>query len=65
MPLHFIPPNGMYGCRVRWSFTNAVPHSSRAATHPIQLYFKRARSSEILLGAPAYHRELLARHLAL
>jgi alkylation response protein AidB-like acyl-CoA dehydrogenase len=33
--------------------------------HPVQLYFKRARSSEILLGAPAYHRELLARHLSL
>jgi alkylation response protein AidB-like acyl-CoA dehydrogenase len=33
--------------------------------HPVQLYFKRARSSEILFGAPAYHRELLARHLAL
>ena len=33
--------------------------------HPVQLYFKRARSSEILLGAPAYHRELLAGHLAL
>ena len=33
--------------------------------HPVQLYFKRARSSEVLLGAPAYHRELLARYLAL
>ena len=33
--------------------------------HPVQLYFKRARSAEILLGAPAYHRELLAQHLAL
>jgi alkylation response protein AidB-like acyl-CoA dehydrogenase len=33
--------------------------------HPIQLYFKRARSSEVLLGTPAYHRDLLARHLAL
>jgi alkylation response protein AidB-like acyl-CoA dehydrogenase len=33
--------------------------------HPIQLYFKRARSSEVLLGVPAYHRDLLARHLAL
>ncbi len=33
--------------------------------HPVQLYFKRARSSEILLGTPAYHRGLLARHLAL
>jgi hypothetical protein len=32
---------------------------------PVQLYFKRARSSEVLLGGPAYHRELLARHLAL
>ena len=33
--------------------------------HPVQLYFKRARSSEVLLGAPAYHRDFLARHLAL
>jgi alkylation response protein AidB-like acyl-CoA dehydrogenase len=33
--------------------------------HPVQLYFKRARSAEVLLGAPAYHRELLARHLSL
>ena len=33
--------------------------------HPVQLYFKRARSSEVFLGAPAFHRELLARHLAL
>jgi alkylation response protein AidB-like acyl-CoA dehydrogenase len=33
--------------------------------HPVQLYFKRARSSEVLLGAPAYHRGLLARYLAL
>ena len=33
--------------------------------HPIHLYFKRARSSEVFLGTPAYHRELLARHLRL
>lgn len=33
--------------------------------HPIHIYFKRARSSEIFLGAPAYHRELLAQQLAL
>jgi alkylation response protein AidB-like acyl-CoA dehydrogenase len=33
--------------------------------HPVQLYFKRARSSEVFLGAPAWHRERLARHLAL
>jgi len=33
--------------------------------HSVQLYFKRARSSEVLLGAPAYHRDLLARHLSL
>jgi alkylation response protein AidB-like acyl-CoA dehydrogenase len=28
--------------------------------HPAHLYFKRARSSEVLLGSPAYHRRLLA-----
>ncbi|UGQ11231.1 acyl-CoA/acyl-ACP dehydrogenase [Yinghuangia sp. ASG 101] len=28
--------------------------------HPAHLYFKRAKSSEVLLGTPAYHRELLA-----
>lgn len=29
--------------------------------HPIHLYFKRARSSELLLGSPAYHRAQLAK----
>lgn len=33
--------------------------------HPIHLYFKRARSSEQLLGTPSHHRELLAEYLAL
>ena len=33
--------------------------------HPAHLYFKRAKSSELLLGDPAYHRELLARRLAI
>jgi alkylation response protein AidB-like acyl-CoA dehydrogenase len=28
--------------------------------HPAQLYFKRAKSSEMLLGDPAFHRERLA-----
>ena len=28
--------------------------------HPAHLYFKRAKSSEILLGDPAYHRQKLA-----
>ncbi|MEV0766785.1 acyl-CoA dehydrogenase family protein [Nocardia salmonicida] len=28
--------------------------------HPAHLYYKRARSGEVLLGAPGYHRELLA-----
>jgi len=28
--------------------------------HPAHLYFKRAKSSEIYLGDPTYHRELLA-----
>ncbi|GAC1570924.1 MAG: acyl-CoA dehydrogenase family protein [Candidatus Dormibacteria bacterium] len=33
--------------------------------HPIHIYFKRARSSELALGTPAQHREILARQLAL
>jgi len=28
--------------------------------HDAHLYFKRAKSSELLLGDPSYHRELLA-----
>jgi alkylation response protein AidB-like acyl-CoA dehydrogenase len=28
--------------------------------HPAHLYFKRAKSSQVLFGDPAYHRELLA-----
>jgi len=33
--------------------------------HPVHLYFKRARSSEVFLGSPALHRERLAAHLAI
>jgi alkylation response protein AidB-like acyl-CoA dehydrogenase len=33
--------------------------------YDVHLYFKRAKSSEILLGAPSFHRELLARRLGL
>src|ERR1700676_5182364 len=33
--------------------------------HPAHLYFKRAKSSEIFLGDPAYHRELLAQRLGI
>ncbi len=33
--------------------------------YDVHLYFKRAKSSEALLGDAAYHRELVARHLAL
>ncbi|GAA2409874.1 acyl-CoA dehydrogenase family protein [Actinomadura vinacea] len=29
--------------------------------HPAHLYFKRAKTSQLLLGDPAHHRELLAR----
>ena len=29
--------------------------------HPAHLYFKRAKSSEILFGSPASHRERIAR----
>jgi alkylation response protein AidB-like acyl-CoA dehydrogenase len=31
--------------------------------YDVHLYFKRAKSSEIFLGSPAYHRELVARHV--
>ena len=33
--------------------------------HHAHLYFKRAKSSELLLGDPAYHRELLAQLLGI
>ncbi|HVM09600.1 MAG TPA: acyl-CoA dehydrogenase family protein [Acidimicrobiales bacterium] len=33
--------------------------------HPAHLYFKRAKSSELFLGDPAYHRELLAQRIGL
>lgn len=33
--------------------------------HPIHLYFKRARSSEVLFGSPAQHRERLATMIGL
>jgi alkylation response protein AidB-like acyl-CoA dehydrogenase len=32
--------------------------------HDMHLYFKRAKANEMLLGDPAYHRELVARLLA-
>ncbi len=31
--------------------------------HPAHLYFKRAKASELLLGDPSYHRELLAQRI--
>ena len=33
--------------------------------HPAQLYFKRAKSSELIFGDPGYHRELLAQRIGL
>ena len=33
--------------------------------HPAHLYFKRAKSSELLFGDPVYHRELLAQKIGL
>ncbi|MDA8274018.1 MAG: acyl-CoA/acyl-ACP dehydrogenase [Actinomycetota bacterium] len=33
--------------------------------HDAHLYFKRAKSSELLLGDPAYHRELLAQRIGM
>ena len=31
--------------------------------HPAHLYYRRAKSSELLLGDPSYHRELLAQRI--
>ncbi|MDA8038394.1 MAG: acyl-CoA/acyl-ACP dehydrogenase [Actinomycetota bacterium] len=33
--------------------------------HDAHLYFKRAKSSELMLGDPAYHRELLAQRIGI
>ena len=33
--------------------------------HPAHLYFKRAKSTELFLGDPSYHRELLAQRIGL
>ena len=33
--------------------------------HDAHLYFKRAKSSEVLLGDPSYHRELLAQRIGI
>ena len=33
--------------------------------YDVHLYFKRARSTEVFLGDPAYHRERVARHIGL
>ena len=33
--------------------------------HPAHLYFKRAKSAEVLFGTPGYHRDLLASRLGL
>jgi alkylation response protein AidB-like acyl-CoA dehydrogenase len=33
--------------------------------HPAHLYFKRAKSNELLFGDPSYHRELLAQAIGI
>jgi alkylation response protein AidB-like acyl-CoA dehydrogenase len=33
--------------------------------HPAHLYFKRAKSSELMFGDPTYHRELLAQRIGI
>ncbi|GAC1644794.1 MAG: acyl-CoA dehydrogenase family protein [Candidatus Dormibacteraceae bacterium] len=33
--------------------------------HPAHLYFKRAKSSELLFGDPSYHRELVAQRIGI
>jgi hypothetical protein len=46
------------------TFRFTVGSASRGSTHA-HLYFKRAKSSELFLGDPAYHRELLAQRLGI
>ncbi|GAB2964236.1 acyl-CoA/acyl-ACP dehydrogenase [Amycolatopsis acidiphila] len=47
---------------VRCATENIQIHGGIGFTweHPAQLYFKRARADEVLLGTPGYHRRLLA-----
>jgi alkylation response protein AidB-like acyl-CoA dehydrogenase len=33
--------------------------------HPAHLYFKRAKTSQLLLGDPTYHRELVAQRIGI
>ena len=33
--------------------------------HPAHLYFKRAKSSELMFGDPTYHREQLAQRIGI
>jgi alkylation response protein AidB-like acyl-CoA dehydrogenase len=54
-----------------WSFqasaANIQIHGGIGFTweHPAHLYFKRAKSSELLFGDPTYHRELLAQRIGI
>jgi alkylation response protein AidB-like acyl-CoA dehydrogenase len=55
-------------CSEAYSYTAAEAiqvHGGMGFTwaHPCHLYYRRARSSEIILGDPNYHRELLAQRL--
>jgi hypothetical protein len=46
--------------------TSPRPAPPRApAPPPAHLYFKRAKSSELLFGDPTYHRELLAQRIGI
>jgi alkylation response protein AidB-like acyl-CoA dehydrogenase len=52
---------------VRAAGENIQVHGGIGVTweHPAHLYFKRAKSSELLFGDPAHHRALLAGHLGI
>jgi alkylation response protein AidB-like acyl-CoA dehydrogenase len=47
--------------------TNIQVHGGIGFTweHPAHMYFKRAKSSELLFGDPTYHRELLAQRIGI
>jgi alkylation response protein AidB-like acyl-CoA dehydrogenase len=52
---------------VRCASENIQVHGGIGFTweHPAHLYFRRAKSSQLLFGAPAYHRELLAQRVGI
>ncbi len=54
-----------YSPRHRRRTSRSTAASGFTWEHPAHLYFKRAKSSELLFGDPTYHRELLAQRIGI